>query len=109
LPYNVSKSTLVTKIAEIIRDKEKKIPGLKRVVDYSNRGIIDIRIEFDAQQYEGQVILNKLYKSTPLQISFSVKMRATLGNRPKMFSLTEILQQFIGKRLEIILRKSRFL
>ncbi|CAI2163604.1 2070_t:CDS:2 [Funneliformis geosporum] len=83
LPYNVSKSALVTKIAEIIRDKEKRIPGLKKVFDYSSRGVIDVRIEFDAQQYDGQVILNKLYKNTPLQISFSVKMRATLENRPK--------------------------
>jgi len=107
LPYNVSKSTLTTKIAKIIRDKE--ISGLKQVADYSNRGITDIRIEFDAKQYEGQVILNKLYKNTPLQISFPVKMRATLGNKPKMFSLTEILQQFISKRLENILRKSQFL
>lgn len=85
------------------------MPGLKSVADYSNRGITDIRIEFDAKQYEGQVILNKLYKNTPLQISFPVKMRATLGNKPKMFSLTEILQQFISKRLECILRKSQFL
>jgi len=109
LPYNVNKSTLVTKVSQIIRDKDKKIPGLKHIADYSGRGIIDIRITFDAQQYEGQVILNKLFKNTPLQISFPVKMRATLGNRPKMFSLTEILQQFISKRLENILRKSQFL
>jgi DNA gyrase subunit A len=107
LPYNISKSTLVTQIAEIIKDK--KIPGLKRIVDYSNRGITDIRLEFDAQQYEGQIILNKLYKNTRLQISFAIKMRALAGYKPKVFSLTEILHEFISKRLENIRRKSQFL
>jgi len=66
-------------------------------------------LEFDSQQYDGQIILNKLYKNTPLQISFAVKMRALVGDNPKIFSLTEILQAFISKRLENIRRKSRFL
>ncbi|WNE40287.1 MAG: DNA gyrase subunit B [Mycoplasmataceae bacterium] len=107
LPYKVIKSVLVARIAEII--KEKKIPGLKKIFDYSNRGITDIRVEFDSQQYDGQVILNKLYKSTQLQISFAVKMRALVGENPKVFSLTEILQSFINNRLENIRRKSQFL
>ncbi|WNE40972.1 MAG: DNA gyrase subunit B [Mycoplasmataceae bacterium] len=107
LPYKIIKSSLVAKIAEIIKDK--KIPGLKRIFDYSNRGNIDIRIEFDAQNHDGQVILNKLYKNTQLQISFAVKMRALVGENPKIFSLTEILQAFISNRLENIRRKSQFL
>jgi len=107
LPYKVIKSTLVAQIAEIIKDK--KIPGLKKVVDYSNRGVTDIRLEFDSQQYDGQIILNKLYKSTQLQINFGVKMRALMGNSPKIFSLTEIFQAFISNRLENIRRKSQFL
>lgn len=78
-------------------------------MDYSNRGVTDIRLEFDAQQHDGQAILNKLYKSTQLQIGFAVKMRALVGDNPKIFSLTEILQAFINKRLENIRRKSQFL
>jgi DNA gyrase subunit B len=106
LPYKVSKSSLITKIAEIARNR--KIPGLKTVADYSNRGITDIRITFDAQQYDGQIILNKLYKNTQLQISFAVKMRALIGESPKIFSLVEVLQAFISNRLENIRRKSQF-
>ncbi|CAG8850755.1 34746_t:CDS:1, partial [Racocetra persica] len=73
-----SKSTLVARVADLIKikDEDKKIAGLKKIVDYSNRGITDIRLEFDAQQHDGQIILNKLYKNTQLQISFAVKMRA---------------------------------
>ncbi|CFW93437.1 DNA gyrase (subunit B) [endosymbiont DhMRE of Dentiscutata heterogama] len=111
LPYKVSKSALVARIADLIKikDEDKKIAGLKKIVDYSNRGITDIRLEFDAQQHDGQIILNKLYKNTQLQISFSVKMRALVGENPKIFSLTEILQAFISNRLENIRRKSQFL
>ncbi|MCE8162915.1 MAG: hypothetical protein I3273_00860 [Candidatus Moeniiplasma glomeromycotorum] len=107
LPYKVSKSTLVTRIAEIIKDK--KVPGLKKIVDYSNRGVTDIRLEFDAHQQDGQIILNKLYQRTQLQISFAVKMRALVGDNPRIFSLTEVLQAFISNRLESIRRKSQFL
>jgi DNA gyrase/topoisomerase IV subunit A len=106
LPYKVSKSSLVTNISQIIKDK--KIPGLKYIGDYSNRGIIDIRITFDAQQYDGQIILNKLYKNTQLQIGFAVKMRALMGDSPKIFSLMEVLQAFISNRLENIRRRSQF-
>ncbi|KLL02076.1 MAG: DNA gyrase subunit B [Mycoplasmataceae bacterium RC_NB112A] len=106
LPYKVSKSTLVTRIAEIIKDK--KIPGLKKIVDYSNRGITDIRLEFDTHQQDGQIILNKLYQRTQLQISFAIKMRALVGENPKIFSLTEVLQAFVNKRLENIRRRSQF-
>ncbi|CAG8471185.1 14270_t:CDS:10, partial [Cetraspora pellucida] len=100
----VSKSTLVARVADLIKikDEDKKIAGLKKIVDYSNRGITDIRLEFDAQQHDGQIILNKLYKNTQLQISFAVKMRALVGENPKIFSLTEILQAFISNRLENI-------
>nr|CAG8443501.1 13422_t:CDS:2 [Entrophospora candida] len=105
-PAEVIKSTLVARIAEVIKDK--KIPGLKKIVDYSNRGITDIRLEFDSQQHDGQIILNKLYKSTQLQISFAVKMRALIGENPKVFSLMEVLQAFISNRLENIRRKSQF-
>ncbi|CAG8731531.1 11156_t:CDS:2, partial [Ambispora leptoticha] len=105
--FSAHESTLVAQIAGIIKDK--KISGLKKIVDYSNRGITDIRLEFDSSQYDGQVILNKLYKNTQLQISFSIKMRALVGSDPKIFSLTETLQAFISKRLENIRRKSQFL
>ncbi|CAG8453716.1 10961_t:CDS:2 [Ambispora leptoticha] len=105
--FSPQESTLVAQIAEIIKDK--RISGLKKIVDYSNRGVTDIRLEFDSQQHDGQIILNKLYKSTQLQINFSVKMRALVGDNPRVFSLTEILQAFISNRLENIRRKSQFL
>ncbi|CAG8456610.1 1449_t:CDS:2 [Paraglomus occultum] len=80
LPYKVNKAKLVESISRIIKDKDK----------------ID-------------VILNQLYKSTKLQSTFAVKMRALIDDQPKVFSLKEVLEGFISQRLENIQKKARFI
>ena len=107
LPFKVKKSKLVADIGKII--KEKKIPGLRNVTDYSNfESPVNIHLHFD-HNYDGEIILNQLYKSTRLQNSFSVKMRALIDERPKIFSLKEIIQGFVDKRLENIQKKAQFI
>src|SRR3984885_810010 len=59
--------------------------------------------------YDGNIILNKLYQSTSLQNSFSMKIRALIDDQPQIFSLQKILQEFINKRLENIEKKAQFL
>ncbi|CAH1756333.1 10657_t:CDS:2 [Entrophospora sp. SA101] len=106
LPFKVNKSKLITHINQIIKDK--KIPGLKNVADYSSyEEEVNIHCRFDPD-YDGEVILNQLYKKTKLQDSFSFKMRALIDDQPKVFSLKEILQGFIEKRLENIQKKAQF-
>ena len=69
---------------------------------------MNIHLKFDPN-YDGNIILNKLYQTTSLQNSFSVKMRALIDDQPKIFSLKEILQGFIQQRLENIEKKAQFL
>jgi len=107
LPFKVNKANLIENISRIIKDK--KIEGLRNVADYSSyENPVNIHLRFDPNQ-DGEVILNKLYKTTRLQNSFSVKMRALIDDQPKVFSLKEILQGFINKRLENIQKKAQFL
>jgi len=78
------------------------------VADYSSyEEEVNIHCRFDSD-YDGEVILNQLYKKTKLQDSFSFKMRALIDDQPKIFSLKEILQGFIEKRLENIQKKAQF-
>jgi DNA gyrase/topoisomerase IV subunit A len=107
LPFKVNKSKLVISINRII--KEKKIAGLKSVDDYSNfEDPVNIHCYFDPN-YDGEVILNQLYKRTKLQNTFSVQMRSLIGDQPKVFSLKEILQNFIDRKLEVIKKKAQFI
>ncbi|CAI2189385.1 10426_t:CDS:2, partial [Funneliformis geosporum] len=107
LPFKVNKSKVVVNISKIIKDK--RIPGLKSVDDYSNfEDPVNIHCYFDSD-YDGEVILNQLYKKTKLQNTFSVQMRSLIGDQPKVFSLKEILQEFIDRKLEIVKRKAQFI
>jgi len=107
LPYKVNKAKLVEHISRIIKDK--KIDGLRNVSDYSSwEEPVNIHLKFDPN-YDGEVILNQLYKSTKLQSSFAVKMRALIDDQPKVFSLKEVLEGFIDQRLENIQKKAQFI
>ncbi|CAH1755994.1 14070_t:CDS:2 [Entrophospora sp. SA101] len=107
LPYKVNKAKLVENISRIIKDK--KIDGLRNVADYSSyEEPVNIHCRFDPN-YDGEVILNQLFKTTRLQNSFSVKMRALIDDQPKIFSLKEVLQGFINQRLENIQKKAQFI
>ncbi|RIA79123.1 DNA topoisomerase, partial [Glomus cerebriforme] len=110
LPFKVNKAKLVTRINQIIKEgKIDGLKGLKSVADYSNyEKLVNIHCHFDPN-YDGEVILNQLYKSTRLQTSFSFKMRALIDDQPHVFSLKEILQGFINQRLENIQKKAQFI
>ncbi len=105
IPYNVNKAELIKYIAELVN--EKKIDGIADLNDESDyKGMrIIIRLKSDAN---ANVVLNKLYKMTQLQASFSVNNVALVNGRPKTLNLKEILQSFIEHRHEVVIRRTRF-
>ena len=104
IPYGVIKSELVKNIAELA--DEKKIDGIADVTDTSARGKINIVIDVK-REANAKVVLNKLFKMTALQSSFSVNNVALVNGRPKSLSLKEILEAFVDHRREVVLRRTR--
>ncbi len=105
IPYQVNKSTLVAKIAELMVDK--KIPGISDVRDESDRNGMRIVVEVRKDSM-AQIVLSQLYKYTALQSSFGVNNVALVNGRPKLLSLKEIIGHFIQFRLEVIVRRTRY-
>lgn len=105
LPYQVNKAELAIKIADLV--KNKIIDGITNIRDESNkkgnRLVIDIR-----RGENPEVILNQLYKFTPLQNSVSILMLALLDNQPMVFGLRELIQEFLLHREEVIYRRTRY-
>ena len=106
IPYNVNKSELVKAIADLAI--EKKVEGINDVKDLSDRTGVRIVVEVK-KDANANVLLNKLYKLTPLQSSFSVNNVALVDGRPKLLNLKELLQAFIDHRHDVVIRRSRFL
>lgn len=105
IPYGVVKSDLVKSIAELV--DEKKIDGIADISDTSARGKINIVIDIK-RDANARVVLNKLFKLTPLQTSFSVNNVALVNGRPKTLNLKELLQAFVDHRHEVVIRRTRF-
>ncbi len=105
IPYKLNKSKLLEKIAELINKRE--ILDIVDLRDESNREGIKIVIELKKTAQEN-VVLNKLFKLTPLQSSFSINMVSLVNNQPKLLSLKEILQHFIDHSILLIFKKSKF-
>jgi len=105
IPYTVNKSKLVTKIADLAR--EKKLTEVSDLRDESDRKGMRIVVELK-QACTPQVVLNKLYKHTPLQTGFGVIMLALVDGVPRTLSLTEILRHYIDFQKEVITRRTRF-
>lgn len=104
LPYGVVKSDLVKDIANLV--SEKKIEGISDISDQSKRDIrIIIEIKRDAN---AQVVLNKLYKYTALQSSFSVNSIALVKGRPMLLTLKDLIANFIEHRMDVVTRRTRF-
>lgn len=105
LPYQVKKAELISKIAELAKDK--KLEGISDIKDFSNRkGMhIEITVKRDAN---AQVVLNNLYKMTQMQVTFGVIMLALVDGVPKCLSLKEMLNHYIKFREEIIVRRTKF-
>lgn len=105
IPYGVIKSDLVKNICDLV--DEKKIDGIADVTDTSARGKINIVIDVKRDS-NARVVLNKLFKLTALQTSFSVNNVALVNGRPKTLSLKEILEAFVDHRREVVTRRTRY-
>ncbi len=103
LPYQVNKARLIERMAELVNDK--KIEGISDLRDESDRQGMRVVIELkrDANQ---EVVLNQLFKLTPLQDSFGVNMLAIVAGRPRLLNLKEVLQVFIEHRKEVVTRRT---
>lgn len=105
IPYNVNKRVLIESIAQLV--EEKKIDGISNINDESDRQgmriVIDIKGDANAN-----VVLNKLFKMTQLQSSFSVNNVALVNGRPRTLNLKEILHYFLEHRNDVVIRRTKF-
>ena len=105
IPFQVNKARLIEKIAELVKDK--KIEGISDLRDESDRDGMRIVIELKKDTIP-QVIINQLYKMTPMQSSFGIIMLAIVGGQPKVLALRQVLGCFIEHRKEIVTRRTIF-
>ena len=105
IPYQINKARLIEKIAELA--KEKIIEGISDLRDESDRDGMRIVIELKRGEMP-DVILNNLYKHTPLQTTFGIIMLAIAGGRPKVLNILEVIEQFIEFRREVVRRRTEF-
>ena len=105
IPYQVVKSDLVKSIADLVN--EKRIEGISDVTDESSRAglriVIDVKRDANAQ-----VVLNKLYKMTALQSSFSVNNIALVKGRPRLLNLKDLIKAFVEHRHDVVIRRTKF-
>jgi DNA gyrase subunit A len=105
IPYQVNKSMLITRIAELVRDKI--IDGITDLRDESNREGIKIVIEL-RRDVNANVVLNNLYKHTSLQTSYGINMLALVDGQPRILPLKEILEKYLEYQKEIIVRRTKY-
>jgi len=103
IPYQVNKSTLIERMAELVRDG--RIEGISDIRDESNREGMRIVIEL-RRDASGDVVLNQLYKMTPLQTTFAVNLLALVNGRPETLSIKKALRHFIEFRKEVVIRRT---
>jgi DNA gyrase subunit A len=103
LPYQVNKARLVEKIAELVR--EKKLEGISELRDESDKEGMRVVIELRRGELP-DVVLNNLYKHTPLQTVFGINMVALVDGQPKLLSLKEMLEAFLRHRREVVTRRT---
>ncbi|MBU4010220.1 MAG: DNA gyrase subunit A, partial [Proteobacteria bacterium] len=105
LPYMVNKSTLIEKIAELVRDKH--IEGIRYVRDESDRQGMRIALGLKKDQM-AKIIINQLFKHTRMQSTFGIILLAVVNNRPEVLTLKEILEYFVLHRKDIIIKRTKF-
>ncbi|MBW8878178.1 MAG: DNA gyrase subunit A [Acidobacteria bacterium] len=105
IPYQVNKKKLIEHMAELIRDK--RIEGVSDLRDESDRDGIRIVVEVKKDAIP-EIILNSLYKMTPMQTTFGIIMLAIVDNQPKVMTLKEILYHFLNHRKTVIIRRTRY-
>ena len=105
IPYQVNKARMIERMAEMVRDK--RIEGISDLRDESDRDGVRVVIELKRDAM-AEVVLNQLFRYTPLQTSFGVNMLALIGGRPEMMNLSQVLAAFIAFREEVITRRTVF-
>src|SRR5208282_3050080 len=106
IPYQVNKATMVERIAELVR--EKKIEGISDLRDESDRDGFRVVVELRRDAVP-DVVLNQLYRFTPLQSTFGANMVALDGGRPQVMNLKDLLVAFVAFREEVVSRRTKFL
>jgi len=106
IPYQVNKANLVEKIAELVN--AKKMVGITDIRDISNRKGIKILIDIRRGE-SAEVILNRLYKFTALESTFSYNMVALVSGKPQILPLLSILEEFLKHRIDVVTRRTQFL
>ena len=105
LPYQVNKARLVERIAELVQAKQ--IEGISDLRDESDRDGIRVVVELKRDAVP-QVVLNQLFKHTPMQTSFGITFLAIVDNQPKVLTLKEMLDHFLNFRKEVVVRRTRY-
>lgn len=105
IPYQVNLTTLIEKIADLVRDK--KLEGISDLRNESDREGMRVVIELK-RDAKPDVVLNNLYKHTQLQSTFGINMLALVNRQPRLLSLPDILSEFIEHRVEVVVRRTRF-
>ena len=105
IPYGLNKSSLVEKIAALVN--ERKIDGISDLRDESDRKGIRIVVELKRGTIP-DIVINALYKFTPLETSFGINMLAVVDNRPQLLNLKSALKCFLEHRREVVIRRTRF-
>ena len=105
IPYQVNLTTLIEKIADLVRDK--KIEGISDLRNESDRDGMRLVIELK-RDAKPDVVVRNLYKQTQLQTSFGVNALALVNNQPRLLNITDILREFIDHRIEVVERRTRF-
>ncbi|WP_353475184.1 DNA gyrase subunit A [Salipiger sp. H15] len=106
IPYQVNKATMIERIAECVRDK--KIEGIAHVQDESDRSGVRVVIELK-RDATAEVVLNQLFRFTPMQVSFGCNMLALNGGKPEQLTLRTFLTAFLDFREDVIARRTAFL
>ncbi|MEQ3631079.1 MAG: DNA gyrase subunit A, partial [Sulfitobacter sp.] len=106
IPYQVNKATMIEKIAEQVRDK--KIDGIAHVQDESDRNGVRVVVELK-RDATAEVVMNQLYRFTPMQTYFGCNMLALNGGRPEQLTLRKFLSYFIDFREEVVARRTAYL
>lgn len=106
IPYQVNKATMIEKMAELVRDK--RIEGISDLRDESDRDGYRVVIELK-KDVVAEVVLNQLYRYTPLQTSFGCNMVALNGGKPEQMTLLDMLRAFVAFREEVVSRRTKYL
>lgn len=105
LPYQVNKSNLIIKIAELA--KNKVIEGISNITDSSNRNGIKIIIDLK-RDANANVVLNKLYRNTQMQITFGIINLALVNGKPEILNLKDLIRHYVDHQVEVVTRRTKF-